>query len=91
MIAYFNRFSIEMTKEEAYSVSHQGACDNEVEILLQNKKIKRQLDKIDTIDLINELKEYGAWENEELEDRQANEARIVWLAGGNIVEDFKNR
>ena len=90
MKAYFNKFEIEMTKEQAYSVSHQGQCDNDVEILLQNPKIKRQLRKISDFDLAAELKEYGAWDTEELLNRRDNENRILWIAGGNIIDELNN-
>lgn len=88
MWATFNRFEIEMTKRQAESASHPGPCDNDVEILLQDRKIKRQLAKIPDKKLAEELKEYGAWSDEELENRKENEARIIWLAAGNIIEEL---
>lgn len=91
MIAYFNRFDIKMTKDEARSASHQGKCDDDVKQLLVSKKIKNQLSKISDDDLISELKEYGAWDDEELKNRSDNEERIVWIAAGNIIDDLNNR
>lgn len=85
MYASFNRFEIELTKRQAESVSHSGPCDNDVDILLQDKKIIRQLKKIPDDKLKEELKEYGAWNDEELQDRKANEQRIIWIAGCNIA------
>ena len=35
MEAYFNKFTIIMTKKQALSVSHAGKCDKDVELLLQ--------------------------------------------------------
>lgn len=35
----------------------------------------------------NELREYGAWDDNELADDAANWRRIVWLAACNINED----
>lgn len=88
MYASFNHFEIEMTKEQAHSVTHSGKCDIDVEILLENPKIKRQLKKITDEKLAAELKEYGAWDEEELKDRKANEQRIIWIAGGNIIDEL---
>ena len=86
MFATFNRFEIQMTKQQALACSHPGPCDSDVNELLQDKKIARQLKKISDADLAAELGEYGAWDEEELKDREQNEARIIWLAAGDIVE-----
>lgn len=86
MWASFNRFEIEMTKAQAHTGHHQGTCDDDVAYLLTLPKIKRQLSRIPDEKLIDELLEYGAWDDEELMDRKENEARIVWLAAGDITE-----
>ena len=91
MYAQFNRFEIEMTKRQAESVSHPGPCDNDVDILLQDKKIIRQLKNIPDDKLREELKEYGAWNDEELQDRKANEQRIIWIAGCDIIEELHSK
>lgn len=85
MIAYFDRFTIEMTKSQAEKISHPGPCDQDVKELLLNKNIQKQLKKISTEDLIAELKEFGAWTTDELNVRSDNEARIIWTAGGEIA------
>jgi len=87
MFAQFNRFEIEMTKAQAHTGSHQGSCDDDIAYLLTLPKIKRQLKNIPDEKLIDELRECGAWNDEELKDRKENEARIVWLAAGDIVEE----
>lgn len=87
MWATFNRFEIEMTKNQALSASHPGPCDSDVDVLLKHPKIKRQLKKISDEDLIAELWEYGAWDEKELENRVDNEQRIIWIAAGNIAEE----
>jgi len=91
MYALFNRFEIELTKRQAESVSHPGPCDNDVDILLQDKKIIRQLKNIPDDKLREELKEYGAWNDEELQDRKANEQRIIWIAGCDIIEELHSK
>jgi hypothetical protein len=85
--AYFERFQIEMTEEQAASASHSGQCDDDVAALLTVPEITRQLDSI-APDLIRaELREYGAWDADELADDAANRARIVWCAACDIRED----
>jgi hypothetical protein len=86
MYASFNRFEIEMTKKQAASASHSGACDDDVAALLLIPRIKRQLATIPDDTLAAELQEYGAWDEKELSSRTDNEARIIWLAAGDIVE-----
>jgi len=90
MYASFNHFEIEMTKRQAESVNHPGPCDNDVEILLQDKKIKRQLKKIPDDKLRTELKEMGI-DPENLQTRHNLEMYIVWIAGGNIIDEINDK
>lgn len=88
MFATFNRFEIEMTKNEAHIGYHSGDCESGIKYLLTLSKIKRQLKKISDNDLIAELKEYSVWSDEELSVRKDNELRIIWLAAGNIIDSY---
>jgi|SRR5581483_8061943 len=85
--AFFNRFTIEMTKEQAKDTYHTGRCDEDAKALLKNPAIRKQLDLINDDDLINELRD-GGYSPEELTDREINEMRIVWIAAGNINFKF---
>lgn len=91
MYTQFERFEISMTLNEAHQASHPGDCEADVIDLLKTAKIKRQLKKISAADLRDELREFGAWEDEELQDREANERRIVWLAACNIVGEHQSQ
>jgi hypothetical protein len=91
MIAQFNRFEIKMTLEQARGASHQGRCDEDVEALLKLRHIQKQLQRISPTAIREELKEYGAWDEEELADHEANMQRIVWIAAGNIVDENPKR
>lgn len=82
--AYFNRFTIELTDDQVDQAYHQGQCYSDCKDLmneLSSLNIDREL-------MISELLEYGAWDNEELNDLDDNELEIklVWLAAGNIKE-----
>lgn len=80
------RIELQMTMKQARSASHQGRCDEDVLSLSSEKALRRQLDKIDAGTLVDELKEYGAWDDDELADHEHNLQRLVWLAAGDIVE-----
>jgi len=85
--ATFNRFEISMTKAQAESVSHSGDAEADVVALLKDPKIQEQLAKINPDKIREELKEYGAWEDDELQDDEANKRRILWIGGGDISEE----
>lgn len=91
MWASFERFEIQMTRVQAESASHQGQCDVDVEALVRVPSIKRQLQRIEPEKLAAELKGYGAWDATELQDRDANLRRIVWIAANNITEECYER
>ncbi len=78
---------IEMTLAQAQSATHPGPCDNDVLALSNHRKIRRQLERIDHEALRKELREYGAWDDEELADHEQNLQRILWIAAGDIVEN----
>lgn len=87
MYALFDRFELEMTLDQARGASHQGRCDDDVAELVKNPKIRRQLDKIGPAKIRDELRQYGAWDEQELADDDANRLRVVWCAAGNIVDE----
>lgn len=89
MYASFNYIDcLEMTKEQAKNCSHSGDCENDVIELMNNPKIKRQLNKLNPIKLSLELKDYGAWSENDLKDHEENKKRILWIAACNISEEL---
>lgn len=84
--SYFERFEIELTEEQALTCAHQGDCYDDVLYTLKELNLD-----IDPYDLKNELREYGAWDEQELSDHDMNLARIVWIAAGNIKEEYNLR
>ncbi len=80
------RIELQMTKDQARGASHQGQCDDDVKALSEVPAIARQLVKIDPALLRDELREYGAWDDDELQDHAQNLQRILWLAAGDIVD-----
>lgn len=80
------RIELQMTLKQAQSCSHSGRCDGDVALLRQDPKIKRQLGKLDARLVCSELSEYGAWDDIELSDHNANLSRIIWIAANDITE-----
>ena len=76
------RIELQLTKDQAMTGSHQGACDDGVAYLRTVPAIRHQLAKVDPETLRDELREYGAWEDEELADHDENLSRLLWLACG---------
>lgn len=79
---------IEMTLEQASRVSHQGQCYQDVVDLMS--KLGNQLNKINPEVLKQDLKEYGAWDNTQLSNHQDNLERVVWIAGGDLMDQSYN-
>jgi len=85
--AFFERFTIWLTEEEAKTGAHPGRCDDDIDSMLQQDDIKVQLDTTDAEDIRKELSEYGAWDKEELSNDEDNRRRILWIACGNVKEE----
>lgn len=82
--AYFNRFSIELPQACVNDCSHHGQCGDDVAFWAC--EIERP-EAITPEALAAELKEYGAWSAEELQDDSANWNRLIWIAAGNLKEE----
>ena len=80
--AYFNRFAVDMPDEAVPECSHQGACDEDVAYWEPKIPIDATPEQIR-----DELKEYGAWDDEGLADDAENRHRIIWLAAGSIQDE----
>ena len=91
MRAMMEGFDIVMTLEQARSASHPGPCDDDVAALLRVPAIRRQFAKLLDVELRDELRSTGAWDEDELQDRAANEARVLWIAAGQITEEAATR
>jgi len=88
--APFNRFELRLPGECVADCSHSGDCGPDVEAWVP--RIREQIEKDNfqnrpTPDKIREeLREYGAWDAEELADDEANFERLVWIAAGDISD-----
>ena len=82
------KIELQITKKQAQKGYHSGQCDQDIAELRQIPAIKRQLAKIDEAVLVDELKHWGAWSDEELQNHGENLYRILWLACADIVETY---
>ena len=87
MWASFNNLEIEMTLNQAESCSHPGDCEPDVRMLMEHPHIKRQRKRIDPELIRQELKEYGAYSEEDLQDDDMNWVRILWIGANDITEE----
>ena len=85
------RIELDIDMDVADSCSHPGPCDADVAEALEYPEIKAQFDKIDPAILAEELKEWGAWDTEELKDHEENKARLLWIACSSIMEELYER
>ena len=80
------KIEIEITKRQAQKGYHAGQCDKDIDGLRKDHKIANQLKMIDSEVLREELRHWGAWNDEELANHEHNLDRILWLACADIVE-----
>lgn len=84
---YKKNFDFEMTLEDAKYCYHQGDCLYDVENIMETDYIKNQLSKLTDNMLEDALLEYGCEFDEK--NRHEKELLFVWLAAGNIAEDYE--
>jgi len=78
---------LRLTLKDANLCTHPGDCENDVKGIMNKPYIKKQLAALDKDQLKKELGEYGAWDDEELNDHEQNLVRWVWLSAGDISEE----
>lgn len=80
------RIELELTRDQFESGSHSGACDDDIATLRRVPAIAAQLEQIEPALLSEELREYGAWDDAERADHDANLSRLLWLACGDLCD-----
>ncbi len=77
--------TLTLTDEQVEHMTHSGDCQADVEAHLPH--LADQVAKWDPATLADELREYGAWDDEQLADHAANVERMVWIAAGDVKEE----
>lgn len=80
------RIELSFTVAQYRSAGHGGDCSADVDALLTHPDVAPQLAAIDPAALRDELREYGAWDADELADHVANLRRLVWLAASDLCD-----
>ncbi len=87
--AYFNYIDgISLSDDVVRMCSHSGPCDEDVKRCLELPEVKKELDSIKPDALRRELREYGAWDDNELLSHSDNLERILWIAAGDISDGY---
>jgi len=80
------RLELALSGDQAARGYHSGACDSDIQALVQDPDISRQLLAFDPAVVAAALKEYGAWNSVELSNHTDNLERLLWIACGDLVE-----
>lgn len=89
----FSNYGIDLalTKKDAHLINQSGDASNRVDLVVKKPYVKKQLAKLDAELIAKELKEYGAWDDEELKDHAENLTRFVWVMACNLSDElFEN-
>ena len=86
MWASFNRFELNITKAQVLNAYHSGAMDDDIAALAKVPSIARQIKKLDPGQVRLELAEYGAWNDDDLQDHAQNLQRVLWCGVCDIWE-----
>lgn len=85
-LASFNRFEILLPEDCVYECSGPGDAEPAVLHWLNDAAVSAEIEQIPDEKLRAELREYGAWDDDELMDDEANHKRILWLSACDIRE-----
>jgi hypothetical protein len=80
------RIELNLTPAQYSAGYHSGQCDADIGELMRDPEIFAQLVAVNPIHLREELREYGAWDDDDLASHAANLARLLWLACGDLVD-----
>ena len=83
----YGLIELNITKQQAHIGYHQCQCDNDIKGLRDVPTIKRQLDQLKPEIVVHVLKDYGAWDDDDLSNHDDNLDRLLWIACGDIVEN----
>ena len=81
---------IAITRADAINCSRSGDNSSAILDLLKKPYIKKQVETLNPEQLAKELKDYGAWDSEELKNHNENIIRWLWISCGDIVDRLTN-
>ena len=69
---------LKITRNDANFCSQSGDMEQNCKQVMKKPYIKKQLEKLEPEKLAKELKEFGAWDSEQLENHEENILRWFW-------------
>lgn len=89
--ASFERFELRLPGQCVLDCSHQGDCAGDVAYWVPRIRAQAEQDGFPNgptdEKIAQELRDCGAWDDDELADRDQNWHRLVWIAACNIQDD----
>ena len=82
----YGRNEIFLSQGVIDSVCHSGDNEPAVMGVMSTPEMQKELAKVNHDHLVQWLKELGAWEDNEFQDKQTNLMRLVWLAAWDCYE-----
>jgi hypothetical protein len=83
----YSHIELEIPRACIEDCSGPGDASDAVTYWLKRPEIATQFDGLTLLDTARMLYGYGAWEAEELADRDTNIQRLLWLACGQLYDD----
>ena len=80
---------LRLTRDQWESCSGQGRQDDNVAELRRVPSVRKQLDALDPARVAAELREYGAWDAEQLANHDDNLDRLLWIACCDLREESR--
>lgn len=74
--------TIDLPDECISDLTAPGDCEKAARYWVAQPEIQAQLDEIGHDAMARALREYGAWSDEELTDREWTRLRAIWIAAG---------
>ena len=82
-----NYVALSLRRTDVESCAQSGRNDEAVEEALRAPYVIAQFEALDPDAIRSEIREYGAWDDQELADDAQNQARLLWCAAWSIREE----
>ena len=80
------RLVLDLAASHVDFIPRSGPADDAVALLRRDIHLRPQLAALDAAQVRACLQEYGAWDDAELADHDANLSRLLWIACGDVAE-----
>ena len=72
------------------AIAQSGDNEAAVRDWLDLDPVRSEINALDPDDIRSELREYGAWDDDELADDELNKMRFLWLAAHSAAEEIRS-